>query len=871
MDIVIKDRSQLEARGHARMGISASAKTLSSIFRATREVRPVVLLGSGASFRSGVPLAAESVKRIAKAAYIRKARGGRVHPAQAKLSEWLPWLQGQSWFIHGEDRLAENFPLAVEHLLRPAEFRREVLLDLIQPLNGVSPGYHVLADLMLRGLVWTVLTTNFDPCFPMALRAKQPHLKQFAQVNRGRNDFAEFSVMARRQLVWLHGCAEQYTDRNEREEVAHLDSHLVSKLRPLVDDSPLVVVGYRGAELSVMDDLLMAGLISSQHYRHGIYWCCLSRETPHQNVERLARSASSNFHLLEIDGFDELMTDLAIELKGEDLYPSGAPRPGELPPPQAFDEQPMHGFAFEGLDTDLMLARLGDYCRKVGRVPVTLDTLLQFLRELGLIRTLEGIEVPTIGCCLLFARELPAEFEHAAVSLTRAGKGREIVGGNLLQQLQHLKEWFETEEVNPQLRVKGRRIYEERTAYPARSLTELLVNLLVHRDYQVPELAEIDVEPGRAIRFNNPGWLGKEMREQLSIDEQGRFRPVRAASEIRNPSIADVFFGIRSMERAGTGLTDVEEEIRRAGGDVEFMVDQARQGFQATLYQPVQRSAVGTGAVARPVTPMGLYVLNSLPVTVLPSHVSVAPLRSGGVSQLLRRDLREFPVFVYHGEQVWSFATPSVLADKLQGLLESAIRTSTRLELESRDEDRKVITWLLRKHWEWFLYRFRKDGLMLERRKNRAYFCKTNKGRSFITYSSPKRSRIQREVVKARGEHGDWHENEGFGYQVIWGAGHWAMRIKPFYMFTGRDSITPLPGYLRTRRATRRMKYDRNRNVDDDLTFWARYLGGGQSTVNLGAQGVEGLVLETAFATFEVLESGLLEEESDGRARRMPA
>jgi predicted HTH transcriptional regulator len=92
----------------------------------------------------------------------------------------------------------------------------------------------------------------------------------------------------------------------------------------------------------------------------------------------------------------------------------------------------------------------------------------------------------------------------------------------------------------------------------------------VHRDYQTPELAEIDIDVGRAIRFHNPGDLGNELREQLHVDDSGRFRPVRTLSEIRNPSIADIFFGIRSMERAGTGLGDVEDEIRRAGGDVEF-------------------------------------------------------------------------------------------------------------------------------------------------------------------------------------------------------------------------------------------------------------------------------------------------------------
>ena len=857
------------------MGVSASAKALASIFRTSNEVRPVVLTGAGASFRSGVPLAAEAVKRIAKAAFIRLELGGKAHPGQVKLTQWLPWLQRQNWFIHGDDRLAENFPLAVEHLLRPDEFRREVLLDLMQPLNGVSSGYHVMADLMLRGLVWTVLTTNFDPCFPQALRAKQPHLKQFAQVNRGRNDFAEFSVMGRRQLIWLHGCAEQYTDRNEHEEVSHLDTQLVSRLRPLVDDSPLVVIGYRGAELSVMEDLLMAGVESSQQYRHGIYWCCLPGESPHPNLERLSRAVGRNFHRLEIDGFDELMADLAQELKGEDLYSAVNSKSGELPAPQAFDEQPMLDFGLDELDTDLMLARLAEYCGTLGRAPVTSETLLPLLRELGLVRTVEGTDVPTRGCCLLFAKELPREFQHAGVALTRAGKGRVIVGGNLLHQLQELKEWLDAEDVNPALRVKGRRSYQERTAYPARSLVELLVNLLVHRDYQTAELAEIDVDAGRAIRFHNPGDLGTELREQLNVDDSGRFRPVRALSEIRNPSIADIFFGIRSMERAGTGLVDVEDEVRRAGGDVEFTVDSCRYAFRATVYQPLAASA-GMGAssassVARPVTPMGLYVLNSLPISVLPARVSIATLKSGGVTRLFRQDLRDFPIFVSRSEELWTFAVPDVLKDRLAGLLECPIKTPTRAELEADEEQRKVLTWLLRKHFEFFLHRFHEDGLLLERWKYRAYFCKLKERRAVITYSSPKKSRIQREVVKSRGEHGLWHENEGFGYQVIWGNGPWSIRVKPFYMFTGRDGVTPLPGYLRTRRATRRMKYDRNRNVDDDLTFWMRYLGSGQPTVNLGGVGIDDLVLDAAFTTFEVLESGLLEEASDGRTSRVPA
>jgi len=67
-------------------------------------------------------------------------------------------------FIHGADRLAENFPLVVEHLLTPAEFRKRAILELMQPRHGISPGYKILADFVMRDLVRTILTTNFDTC-----------------------------------------------------------------------------------------------------------------------------------------------------------------------------------------------------------------------------------------------------------------------------------------------------------------------------------------------------------------------------------------------------------------------------------------------------------------------------------------------------------------------------------------------------------------------------------------------------------------------------------------------------------------------------------------------------------------------------------
>ena len=83
------------------MSHQESVRVLASLLRASNEARPVLLLGAGASFSSGVPLAAESVRRMARRVFAEKVKGGSIVPEQVKLTEWQTWLQGRPWFIKG--------------------------------------------------------------------------------------------------------------------------------------------------------------------------------------------------------------------------------------------------------------------------------------------------------------------------------------------------------------------------------------------------------------------------------------------------------------------------------------------------------------------------------------------------------------------------------------------------------------------------------------------------------------------------------------------------------------------------------------------------------------------------------------------------
>jgi len=840
-------------------GNHEAVSVLASLLRPSDSPCPLLLLGAGASFRSGVPTAADAVRHIARLVYSERVLRGSRPPERVKPSEWESWLQALDWFIPGTDRLAENFPLVVQHLLTPAEFRKRVILELMRPVNGISSGYKSLAALVMRGLVRTVLTTNFDTCLPEALRERQPHIRHINEVNRYPGDYDQFNIYSKCQIVWLHGRAEQYSDRNAAGEIGTLDSDLIVRLRPMLDASPIIVVGYRGSEPSIMDGLFSQSKQGRLDFPNGVYWCVRQGETPYPNVAALAQRLGSNFRLLEIAGFDELLTDLSKELAGQDRYASvmSSPTHGT----HVFDERAVESASLDDLDLDLALSILREYCQKLGRAALSRETLLPLMREQGLIIPDSKADKITAGALLLFGKRPQGFFPHAVVSLTDAGKKREIYDGNLISQHRHLLQRLENTDVNPSLKVKKRRQHSDETAYPPRVLVELLVNMLVHRDYEIPEKSSIEIHPGSEIVFSNPGGLTRKLAGKVTLEDDGRIVLSEGVTDQRNPSLCDIFFGISAMERAGTGLIDVGQLMQAIGGASAFYHSEVEPGFKAVVAQP--QSSAGSRIIARSNVPTGLYVLNVLPFTVIPDKVSIVRLTQPLRERPRGIDLSQCGTFVDHGGELWSFVPLPILAALLDPIVDKASsRSVLHTEVEATVDSKRVLSWLLRKHVEYHFLSFEDDGLILEYgRKHRAYFAGTDKGERTVIWNSVQRRGIRREVVKRRADDPRaWFENEGFGYDIVDLGGTWCLRIKPFYMFTGRDAVTPLPAFTRAAKATRRIKFDRNKNVEADLTFWATFLGRGAETINVGDLHVDDLLVDTNYLTVEVPEIGLPNE-----------
>ncbi|SRR5579862_5153394 len=841
-----------------------SIQELVYFFQPERDARPIFLLGAGASFRAGVPVAAEMVRQIARFSYAVKELGTLPeHAVGVMEGDIQRYLRQQSWYKDGQP--GEMFPYAVEHLLTPSAIRKAFFSTMMSRANGPTEGHQALADMVQRQLLQTILTTNFDSLVEDALRLRQPQIKEIVAVNRAAGDMAAFSPYNRAQVVYLHGAFEYYRDRNSIDETKRMDNVVVSKLRHMIAYAPLIVIGYRGYEPSVMEHLLGEGVAESNQYAHGVFWCVRNPSEIHDNVKSFASKIGSNFTLVQIAGFDEAMVELNRLLSGRAAYQgihsaSGTASSQSL---KSYDLTIREHLTMDSLEPDQLIAMAKQYASAILKVDLKPDELQRFLESYSFARRDEsGILRPALGLYLLAGKDVTDQHPYLKTILLRDGKQQTVFPGNLLKQFNDLRELLLSPDINAVVRIKRPDGAVEMKSYHDRAILELLVNLMAHRDYHSNELATIEYHTGRSIRFVTPGGLPCRVFAELKPDSAGSFQPKRNTREIRNPVIADVFFSQGVMDKAGTGLVDAVRLMEEHYGATEFSVGTQNDHVSAALIQ-----ALATGdKVAQTAYPVGqreVFLTNLFPFISLPLVLFRLPL-DGAYDQ--RPMPRLFPegiddpgremVFVRHDSSLLSFADfrKFELFAKRVGYLDYVTEEAVKGFIENPDS-RRLYVQLLGRHWEKFLKGKMDFGFYVDYKARRAYFLPKNGAENVYSYDSPQRKNIQRAVVKKRETPTRLEfENEGITYSVVQFGERWAVQTKPFYVFTKSDGKTPLTGVYQTRKATRRYKFDRNKAVEADMKFWSLFLAGQKPTMDLGHPTVSDLVLSAKYLEAEALE-----------------
>lgn len=809
-----------------------SIEQLYSVFRQSPD--PVLLLGAGASIKSGIPLGDEIVEKAVRWEYCR-SRSLDYEDIRVKRSDWLAWLKEHTWYVSSS--LADNYPLVTKHLLQPKHNRKQFFLSVLNPDIPPSAGYQRLAEFMFLRLVRTVLTTNFDRVLIDLCRArKRP---RHVNVIETPSDHIKLSTDPDLpQLAYIHGSVDHYTDKNDIDEIQEMDKALANRLTPILRDHPLIIVGYRGAEPSIMQHLLTGFARLADNYRHGIYWCGYEYKGPtdlHPLVHELAGTIGTNFQVVPIQGFDELME----ELWG--LYQHRSANAVESPKlimktaadvAATFDMQAMSNVDLDEVEWASMRSRMVNYCREMEvRVPTDIgrdwvvDRLCQF--DLAIRDRNSEIQLTAAGY-LLFTAKPQERLPAARVELKFQGE-EQIVEGSLWNQLEMILNAFA--EFNRPFRLKGE-ISETVYPYPPLSLKEVVVNALVHRSYEIDQHVVIQVESNRII-FTSPGGLVADVVRQAgdtSLQEHIK-RGSRGIKGYRNPVIADLFYSVGDMDKKGSGLSDVVRLVADNGGQVEFGPIEDNTAFQVTIYSRPEAVDTVTGTATRLVVPTK-FAVNLLEVLEMPTQVWYGETIAKRVRDIwLRTDRQWLPSFIIEPPFLVSFSDMSDERNPLREHIDvDTIGEEGVAELFGDSDGKNRLVWLLNesiyKHLE---YR----GLIVDKKRKRAYYPRANidDGRRLVTYQArlrrPTRT-VTKPIVSQTTEKVRYWEHESFSFLLEQFENSWALQLVPGYVFTTNGIARLLDGDKVTKLSTKRASRDYNSQVHNDLVFWSWVVSGGE-------------------------------------------
>ena len=209
---------------------------------------------------------------------------------------------------------------------------------------------------------------------------------------------------------------------------------------------------------------------------------------------------------------------------------------------------------------DISLEKVAAFAKRMN--PDGPDDPMRVLRKLSLVK--DGR--PTNACYLAFAKE-----DHSA-AIFQAGrfKGGSVIldsrtfRGDLFGELDGAMEFVQKHLMNGFV-ITGKPEHDIKHDYPVDAIREIILNMLVHRDYRDSGgVNTIKIFDDR-IEFTNPGGLpgGLTVGDLLSD---------RYATKARNPEIAELFGHAGLVERYGSGIKRIVDACKAHGYvDAEFL------------------------------------------------------------------------------------------------------------------------------------------------------------------------------------------------------------------------------------------------------------------------------------------------------------
>lgn len=808
------------------------------------------------------------VEQIAREEYCIE---NRYSPEDLRIrrSDWYPWLEKQRWYRE-ERGLAAHYPYVVENILQPRERRRRFFRDILSTSVPPSSGYERMAELIARKVVRTVLTTNFDTILPEVCKGN-PRIHHL-DVIQTTSDYTQLSTdPANPQIVYLHGSVDHYTDINSIDEIDRpLDEALVSSLVHLLRDHPLIVIGYRGAEPSVMQHLLINHIRKADGYRHGIYWCVRNDraealDSLPQFVHELAGGIQGHFQIVPIVGFDGVMEELWEHVSQEQFEPevsrvAGGP---EKIVSQPYDLGRLKETSIDDFEWPLLRTRLVQYCNRTDiRIPEEIgrDWIIRQICNFDLAaQTKIGEILPTVGGYLLFAQQPQHHIQTAQVIVRLKGPrgwlanvldgtDDDDIGGAHVERVIEGHLWSQLEEVYEILALVNQpfllkdEVSTTTYPYPPDALREIVVNALVHRDYELDGPIVIEIEQ-TCIRVQNPGGLIPEVERQVKRAPDREIAPdslqiafenqikgdIRGIKGYRNAVVADLFYGAGTMEKAGSGLSEVWRSGQENNNEVNFGPINDNTVFEVTIHRRPEVVDEVTRTASH--SNFTRHASNLLEVVALPEVLWHAGTRARKARDVWENTgAKWLPPFVPHEKRIFTFHSLSNPWNPLRSQIDVSDIVRVPVEEFIADYSERCFVWLLNE----CLYRhFKAQNLFIDKDRMRAYFPRSDEGPRAIRYQARIRQ-ATRTVVKRKSGH--W-EHKSFRFRFERFGDTWTLVVLPGYVFTTDGKSNFLERDTVNRLSTKREGRDYNNIVHNDLVFWAWVLSAGQHSsfaLNMG-------------------------------------
>ena len=122
--------------------------------------------------------------------------------------------------------------------------------------------------------------------------------------------------------------------------------------------------------------------------------------------------------------------------------------------------------------------------------------------------------------------------------------------------------------------------------YPLKAIREIVINMIVHRDYRDSGNSIIKIFDDR-IEFFNPG----KLYDDLTIE---KLQSGNYSSRTRNRAIARAFKEAGIIERYGSGIARIKDECKRHG-ILEPKFEEFAHGFRVTLFKEKLPEGINVG------------------------------------------------------------------------------------------------------------------------------------------------------------------------------------------------------------------------------------------------------------------------------------